>query len=396
MKICIDPGHGGKDPGAIGSHSKEKDINLKLGLMAGEILSKHKVSVFYTRKKDVYVSLKDRCYFANKNKCDYFISIHCNSYKDESASGTETYCYKFGGEEERLSKAIQKRIVNLNNNKDKGVKKVNFYVLKNTQMPACLIEVMFISNPIEEKKLNDSVWQNMFAQELAFTLLNFMGMSLKIDINKKNLEGESMTSIMGEPLVDSDQAEKFLHLRNPQAPYLAKLYLSIGKSEGVRGDIAFAQALYNTNFLKFDNGLSKDRHEYLYMDGSQYTKEGFATPTDGIRAHIQHLKAFASTARLNTELVDPRFHLVQRGSASYWEDLDKKWDIPKKGYGKSIVNLWREMMNTSECIDVKINKIYEDWRREGIILEKIDIDKPITWRDYLITQNRLLKKNKGE
>ena len=93
--VVIDAGHGGKDTGAIGAISKEKDLNLTVALLAGDYIKKNlpDVKVIYTRERDVFVTLNERAAIANRNNADVFISIHCNSIdsKGASASGAETY-----------------------------------------------------------------------------------------------------------------------------------------------------------------------------------------------------------------------------------------------------------------------------------------------------------------
>ena len=89
----IDAGHGGKDPGALGSFSSEKNITLAIALKTGEYIEKNlkNVTVIYTRKNDTFVELRDRPEIANKNNADLFISIHANWAKSKTIHGTETF-----------------------------------------------------------------------------------------------------------------------------------------------------------------------------------------------------------------------------------------------------------------------------------------------------------------
>src|SRR5665647_3958908 len=91
--IVIDPGHGGKDPGALGSFSQEKNIALAIALKTGEYIEQNikNVTVIYTRKNDTFIELRDRANIANKNKADLFISIHANWASSKSVQGTETF-----------------------------------------------------------------------------------------------------------------------------------------------------------------------------------------------------------------------------------------------------------------------------------------------------------------
>lgn len=164
VKVCIDAGHGGNDPGAIGSSgTKEKDINLAVAKKLGELLKAEGISVQLTRLLDTTLELSDRVEIANKTSADYFISIHCNSASSPTANGVETYCYKFGGEGEKLAKAVQEELVKATGLFNRGVKEGNFQVIRETKMPAILIELAFISNPNEEKLLNTPQFQSKCA-----------------------------------------------------------------------------------------------------------------------------------------------------------------------------------------------------------------------------------------
>ena len=187
LKICIDPGHGGRDPGAIGSSGlRESDVTLSIGLKLREKLQLQGIQVVMTRERDtalgntINADLNNRVQFANRNGSDYFISIHCNSSTNRSAHGTETYCYKFGGQGERLAKALQEKLIHAVGLANRGVKEGNFAVIRDTNMPAVLIELAFISNPAEEKLLADEIWQDIFANAIAEGIFDFLG----IEYNK--------------------------------------------------------------------------------------------------------------------------------------------------------------------------------------------------------------------
>lgn len=201
--IVIDPGHGGKDFGALGYFSgvHEKDITLALGLMLAKMVREHlKCQVIMTRTSDRYIPLEERTAIANTKNADLFISIHTNAHRDSSAHGIETYFLNLATDEAAISVAarenatstknisdlqsildslmqnskinesmrlagfvqdimtsrIKKRYSSINN---KGVKQAPFYVLLGAQMPAILVETSFISNPRECKRLTDVKYQ---------------------------------------------------------------------------------------------------------------------------------------------------------------------------------------------------------------------------------------------
>ena len=179
MKIVIDPGHGGKDPGAVGpSGIKEANVNLQVALKVAEKLQKAGLSVKLTRTTDTFVDLQPRCDIANSWMADYFVSIHCNAASTPQAHGTETYCYKFGGKGEVLAKAIQAELIAATGRANRGVKTANFYVLRCTNMPAVLTEMAFISNPEEERLLASVAYQ----EKCALAIAKGIGKVIGVDI----------------------------------------------------------------------------------------------------------------------------------------------------------------------------------------------------------------------
>lgn len=203
--LVIDAGHGGHDAGALGTFSKEKNINLNVALAFGRLVENNcpQVKVIYTRKTDVFIPLHQRADIANRNKADLFISIHTNALpKGARATGLETYTlgmhrasdnfdvakrensviliekdYKqhYEGFDPRssesyimfeflqdknmaqsveLARLVQKRTCAVAARPNKGVKQAGFLVLRETSMPSCLIELGFISTPSEEQFLN--------------------------------------------------------------------------------------------------------------------------------------------------------------------------------------------------------------------------------------------------
>lgn len=157
--ICIDPGHGGSDPGAIGpTGTKEKDNTLAISLLLRDRLECNGATVVMTRETDKDASYPDatadeelgaRVDIANEAGTDIFVSIHNDSFTNQTASGTTTYHYG-DGESARLAGAIQKCLVDEMGTRDRGSRFASFYVIRYTDMPAILVEAAFISNPEEE------------------------------------------------------------------------------------------------------------------------------------------------------------------------------------------------------------------------------------------------------
>ncbi len=157
--IAIDPGHGGADPGAIGfSGLKEKEVTLATALELVRLLEAAGAEVVLTRTGDQTVSNLRRVNLANNSGADLFISIHANSYSKNESNGTETFYYpnrNNSSDSRFLAGLLQKELVDVLRLRDRGVKTNSFYVIKNTEMPAALVELAFLSNPEEEALLKD-------------------------------------------------------------------------------------------------------------------------------------------------------------------------------------------------------------------------------------------------
>lgn len=180
--VVLDAGHGGYDPGALGSSLKEKDVNLKITLKVGEILKQNGIKVVYTRSDDQFVGLIDRSILANSMNASLFVAIHNNANNVSSISGTETYfyapisnpdLYAQRSERQELAASIQTALVNQIQRKNLGVKEANFSVLRNTLMPSALVEVAFISNPAEEALMKNDDFINRAAAGIADGILAY-------------------------------------------------------------------------------------------------------------------------------------------------------------------------------------------------------------------------------
>ena len=172
MLICLDAGHGGKDSGACGAYSKEKNIALTAAIYLGEELTKLGFEVMYTRTTDTYVKLIDRARLANNRKADLFVSIHCNSAASAKAHGTETLCY----EPCRVGELIQEALIKETGLTNRGLKtRKDLAVLNLTEMTAVLVEMAFISNPDEEDLLKNEAWLKRCVKAIARGICNCYG-----------------------------------------------------------------------------------------------------------------------------------------------------------------------------------------------------------------------------
>lgn len=173
--ICLDPGHGGTDSGAVGSYSQEKNITFAIAKKAQALLSAQGATVVMTRTADMDVygphagaveELQARCNVANIAAADVFISIHIDA-SDQAEPGGVTAYYGTGSKEGlQLATALHRENMKATNFGDRGVHAANFYVLLHTVMPATLLELGFISNPQEERTLNTDAQQQNFAESI--------------------------------------------------------------------------------------------------------------------------------------------------------------------------------------------------------------------------------------
>ncbi|WP_162848402.1 N-acetylmuramoyl-L-alanine amidase [Paenibacillus nanensis] len=166
--VVIDAGHGAKDPGAFSKSLNrwEKEFNLSAALALKAALEKDKrIRVHMTRSDDTFLELADRIKFAENVKADLFISIHANSYDNTSVSGSETYYYR--EDSKPLADFLHKYVVKGTGLRDRSVRKAAYKVIKETTMPAVLIEAGYLSNSGDAKALYDKSVQERFAAEVA-------------------------------------------------------------------------------------------------------------------------------------------------------------------------------------------------------------------------------------
>jgi N-acetylmuramoyl-L-alanine amidase len=175
MKIGIDPGHGGQDPGAVGlSGSREKDVNLAIAQRVQFLLNRMGLKTVMSRSDDISMSLPARSNLFNNSGVDYAVSIHCNSSHDPAPNYISTYIQAPGGAAERLADKVQKWLVGATGWKDGRVRIQNLHMTRETRMPAILCECGFISNPAQEAVLNSREGQTRIARAIAAGLGEFL------------------------------------------------------------------------------------------------------------------------------------------------------------------------------------------------------------------------------
>ncbi len=178
MKIFIDPGHGGSDPGAVGMNgTRESDVALRIGTELRDLLKSCGFAVRMSRETDIDVSLTGRTELANKYGADIFVSIHCNGFTNPAACGSEVYSFPGNAEAQKLSEILLWHICNGLGTNSRGVKKENFAVLRMSKMPAVLVETAFITNPDEEKMMSEGDFFKKAACAMAKGICEFCGVN---------------------------------------------------------------------------------------------------------------------------------------------------------------------------------------------------------------------------
>lgn len=221
--VVIDAGHGGQDPGAIGQRSQEKDLNLKVALLAGQLIKENhpEVKVFYTRETDFFIPLQKRADFVNKNDANLFICIHTNASPNASVKGMETFVLgteklssnldvamrenaviqleadyqttyqgfdpnsvdsyimfelmqnQYMDQSLTFASLLQQQFANTLKRGDRGVRQAAFWVLLKSACPSVLVEMGFISNASDEQYLVSSKGQNEIAQAIENSFATF-------------------------------------------------------------------------------------------------------------------------------------------------------------------------------------------------------------------------------
>jgi|GEM_PF-320040 len=522
MKLYLDPGHGGEDPGAQGNGLNEKDITLAIALKIRKIILNdyENVQVKMSRTSDTTRSLAQRSSAANAWDADFFLAIHINS-ADSSAQGYEDFIYDGASNTSKAAKyqdIIHAEVIKVNQLKDRGQKKANFHVIRETKMPSILTENGFISNKHDAALMKDPAWQEKVAQGHVNGIAKAFGLKRKAvketpkttttpkttqttktvytvyvgsykskenaqdrvaELKKKSIKSSIVTTkisgatwyrvkvasyttnanaekrlkaiekagyddafiiteketittttktetkkpaaststtakpatgtskpatstpttsfskpatttpttntsklatttpatstnpttipnnttneipiitdpgqftILGPTFLSPEQMDQFVKKVNPKAPELGEFYLTLGKYYGIRGDVAFAQAIHETDYFRFTGVVNPEQNNFAGIGATGGDTRGarFESEEEGVLAQLQHLYAYATTKPLPNQypLVDPRFHLVDRGSAPTWTALNGKWAVPGTTYGQSILALYQKMIHS--------------------------------------------------
>ena len=281
--LVIDAGHGGTDPGNLRSDTglkQEKDLNLSMALQFGEYVEMylgHEVEIIYTRKTDTFIELNDRIKIANDIKANYFISIHCNSSTKPEVFGTETHIHNLNTKKSsELANMVESQFKNRAGRNSRGVKlktdrRFNLQVLKDSKMPAILVETGFMTNKQEERYLNSEKGQDLIASAIFRSFRNFVKKNHNISMRTPEkmdtlseinpvwkIQIMASTGPVGLSNPDFTSLNKIIEevkLENPKTPFNYKYYVGIYKEKknAKQGLKEVRQSVFSDAFLvKFE------------------------------------------------------------------------------------------------------------------------------------------------
>lgn len=411
-KICLDAGHVGSkyNQSPVVKTYYESAMVWALHLKLKTQLEARGFQVVTTRASiDTDLGVYERG-TASKG-CDVFISLHSNACGTESVDYPVVYrAYDNKNNVDTLALKLAKKVGELMGTTQAGRTATRknssggeyYGVLRGARAVGTpyymLIEHSFHTNTKATKWLSEDANLDKLAVAEADILAEFFGMESSTEAEK--------TAIMGKAQATAQQMTLFCRSKNstPQLTscsleQLAEMFIEEGEAEGVRGDVAFAQSLHETGYFKFGGIVLPSQNNYAGIGALNGNATGqaasFPDPRTGVRAQIQHLKAYASTEALVNECVDPRFSLVARGVAPYVEWLGaadnpqgRGWAVPGAGYGANIVKLLGQIMaqETPQTPAEPENNGYPegtpDWQKEGfeILVERGIINSPDVWK----------------
>lgn len=403
IKVCLDAGHVGSkyNQSPVVKTYYESAMAWSLHLKLKAALEGLGFEVITTRETiDTKMDVYDRGYAAKG--CDVFLSLHSNACGTESVDYPIVYrAYDNQNDADTLAAALAKRVGEVMGTKQAGRTAIRrnsaggeyYGVLRGARAAGVplyfLVEHSFHTNTASAKWLSADVNLTALAIAEAEVLADHFGMTGK-------------TAIMGEAQATAAQLALYCRSRNA-APKLtactleelAEMFLEEGAAEGVRGDVAWAQSLKETGFFQYGGIVQPNQNNFAGIGALNGNSAGqaatFPDPRTGVRAQIQHLKAYASTEALVNACVDPRFSLVTRGSAPWVEWLGaadnpngKGWAVPGEGYGAGILKLLEAVLAyevPAAAEPEAETPAYPSYQTEGLakLAEAGVIDSPDVW-----------------
>ena len=368
MKVLIDPGHAPGNANGGSKGYKEYAGMWKLSNFLKNILAASGVSAALTRTENQDPSLEARGGMAKGYAL--FISQHSNA-SNGSARGVECYYSVARTNDKTTAAKMTASVSKLMGNPDRGAKtregnggKDYYGVIRSAVAAGCprvfLMESGFHDNRLDEEFLLKDENLKRIAEAQASVIMEVLGVTSKpTDTPSPALptipaQANKML-IMGYPVLTAEQLAAFLLSKNStpkiscSAITLARFFIDEGIKEGVRGDIAFCQSIQETGWFRYGGQVLPEQNNYAGIGAVNNSPVGagawFETPLIGVRAQVHHLKAYASRSPLAQENASPRFHLVTRGIAPCWEDLNGRWAVPGTSYGQSILKIYESALD---------------------------------------------------
>ncbi|MCI9121165.1 MAG: hypothetical protein HFG00_06520 [Oscillibacter sp.] len=410
IKICLDAGHTGSkyNQSPVVKSYYESSMVWALHLKLKGKLEARGFEVVTTRPNiDTALDVYDRGKAAKG--CDLFLSLHSNACGTESVDYPVVYrAYDNRNDADVLAWGFARMIGQRMGTKQAGRSAIRknsaggeyYGVMRGARAAGVplylLVEHSFHTNTAAAKWLLEEKNLELLAEAEAGILAAYFKRSAT------PAPEESKTAIMGEAQATAPQMALYCRSRSAapkltscSVEALAVMFLEEGEAEGVRGDVAWAQSLHETGFFQFGGIVQPGQNNFAGIGALNGNAQGqaasFPDPRTGVRAQIQHLKAYASQAPLANACTDPRFSLVARGCAPWVEWLGaadnpggKGWAVPGKGYGARVLELLRGI--TAQKVPEPPAKedapTYPAYQTEGLerLAEAGIIDSPEVWR----------------
>lgn len=420
MILCIDPGHGGYDPGAVGNGLKEKDLTLDICLKLKSLLEYNGITSILTREADyapghlnnLNGELSARVKIAEAAKADLFVSVHINA---GGGTGVEVLISGTGGRAETAANKVLPYLVQVGGWRNRGVKTQNVFVLRETSMPAILTENGFIDHVTDALKLKDSNFRQSLAVAHAKGICDYFGVQYKEPVSVqptpnvmyrvildgvqtmalssqekaitavkeavdsgKSTKGivqrttdnvnvfeyqaplaAQKTLIMGTETVTIEQCRQFLTKQNPNAPDVVPFYKRQGDRLGIRWGYAVAQMIKETGYLTYGGDVKAEQNNFAGIGavGGGARGASFSTQEEGVLAHLEHLFAYASVNQLPIGIIK----------------VDPRFDLVKRGSCPNWEDLNGHWSVPGNGYGEGVVKIYNEIAKEQIVSDSSEM-----------------------
>ncbi len=376
----IDPGHTGQtDPGVVAGGLHEADTVLDIALRLRERMAAvpglqlrltRELSRDLARPYSQRADLRVRTGLANAWPADFFLSLHVNGARRTGANGIETFTHIAGSaESRRVAAVVHEHLVPLWRT-DRGLKRADFFVLRETTMPAVLVELGFLTNNEDRELLSDPAFRNRIVGALKHGLVEAFDLGGVVD--------PAGTPIIAPARATVGQARAWARRRGATEEFiaLADLYWELGPQRGgVEPAAAYAQAAKETGFGRFGGAVTPEHRNPCGLKTAQGganddpdAHQRFATWRDGVTAHLDHLALYAGAPGYpRPDSPDPRHFAWLHGRARTVEALGGNW-APSDDYGRSIVRDYlADLLATEAPQEPEQPEV--DWRARAIAAE---------------------------